>query len=317
MKKTLIYFFLLLIAIFQGYSQEVKIFNKSNSNIVDDNLLSVAVDKKGNKWIGTSKHGLVLFDGENYTNFNKDNSVIKGDYISPIFVDSKGNVWVSFSQPKDGIAKYDGSNWKVYSEEDLKTENISVISICEDKNGTLYFGGVNGIFILQNETWTTLKMPSKDIVVRAIDISKNGVIAIGHNNGLLIYENGKWQTFTEKKSELSLAVVRAVKFKENNDLLVGYGGGFGNGGFSVLSDKKWVHYNKSNSKIPDHKVRDMEFDGSNYWMATNNGVIQFNENELKPLLFRDGMFMNVILDIAIENETIWIASNFGLIRYIP
>jgi ligand-binding sensor domain-containing protein len=224
---------------------------------------------------------------------------------------------LSFSQPIDGIAKYDGTTWKVYSAKDLKADNISVISICEDNKGILYFGGSNGIYTYQNEIWTTLKMPRKDITVRTIDVNNNGTIAVGHNNGLLVFENGKWQDYIEKKSELILSTVRAVKFKENGDLIVGYGGGFGNGGFSVLSNNKWTHYNKSNSKVPDHMVRDIEFDGKNYWMATNNGVIQFNENEIKPILFREGMFTNVILDITVENGIIWIATNFGLIKYVP
>lgn len=317
MNKNLILTLFVSISILHGIGQEVKLYDKSNSKIVDNDLLSVTIDNKGNKWIGTSKFGLLMFDGEKFTSFNKDNSEIKGDYISPIFADSKGNVWVSFSQPINGIAKYDGTSWKAYTAKDLNIDNISVISICENKKGILYFGGSNGIYMYQNETWSTLKMPRKDITVRAINVNNNGTIAVGHNSGLLVFDNGKWQEYTENKSELILATVRAVKFKENGDLIVGYGGGFGNGGFSVLSNNKWTHYNKTNSKVPDHMVRDIEFDGKNYWMATNNGVIQFNENEIKPILFREGMFKNAILDIAVENGIIWFATNFGLIKYVP
>jgi ligand-binding sensor domain-containing protein len=298
--------------------QEVKIYDKSNSNIVDNDLWSVATDQKGNIWIGTSKFGLLKFDGKDFTSFNKDNSVIKGDYISPIFCDSKGNVWVVYrQQAEEAIVKYDGSTWKVYSPKDLNADKISVISICEDSKGVLYFGGSNGVYLFKDDKWTTLKIPQKNITIRAIDVEQNGTIALGHNDGLLIYKSGKWEKYSESKSELQLSVVRAVKFKENGGLFVGYGGGMGNGGFSILSNGIWIHYNKTNSKIPDHMVRDVEFDGTNYWMATNNGVIQFNDKELIPILFRDGVYKNTIMDISIENGVVWIATNFGLIKYVP
>lgn len=318
MSKRLILAIIFLTSILYSHGQEIKLYDKSNSNLVDNDLWSVAIDQSGNKWIGTSKLGLLMFDGEKYTMFNKENSVIKGDYISPIFCDSKNNIWVVFSQgDRDGIAKYDGKTWKVYSAIDLHTEKISVISICEDNKGTIYFGGSNGVYLYKNEIWSTLKIPKKNITIRTIDVDYNGSIAIGYNNGLLVYSYGKWKKYSEKKSQLKLCVIRAVKFMNNGDLIVGYGGGYGDGGFSILSNNKWTHYDKSNSNVPDHMVRDIEFDGTGYWMATNNGLIQFNEKEIKSIFFREGKYKNVIMDIAIENGVVWVATNFGLIKYLP
>ena len=82
-----------------------------------------------------------------------------------------------------------------------------------------------------------MKLPSGNYTVRAIDIDKKGNIAIGHNEGLLLYQNKKWKNYTEENSELVLSTVRAVKFIENK-IFIGYGGGLGNGGFSILENKK-------------------------------------------------------------------------------
>ena len=38
-----------------GYSQEVQLFNKENSTIPEDDLLSIAIDGQGNKWIGSAQ----------------------------------------------------------------------------------------------------------------------------------------------------------------------------------------------------------------------------------------------------------------------
>lgn len=50
------------------------------------------------------------------------------------------------------------------------------------------------------------------------------------------------------------------------------------------------------------------------WMATNNGLIIMKGEEIVPIIFREGMFKNVILDIEIDENNVWIATNFGLIK---
>ena len=306
---------LLLFTIQITFGQKAELISKENSELIDDDLESVTVDKDGNKWIGTSKFGLVKLKDGKFENLNKENSEIKGDYISPIFTDSKGNIWVSYSKPIDGIAKFDGKEWTTFLAKDLKTSEVSVISIVEDKEGNILFGGGNGVFKFDGETWNKMELPEGEFTVRTIDVASNGDIAIGHNSGLLIKKGEDWNNLTEENSELRLGTVRGVKFTKDNKLIVGYGGGFGDGGFSIIENEKWTHYNKTNSKVPDHMVRDIEI-GENgvIWMATNNGLIIMKGEEIIPVLFRDGMYKNVILDIEVEDDKVWIATNFGLIK---
>lgn len=294
--------------------QKADLIDKSNSDLIDNDLLSVAIDKDGNKWIGTSKFGLVKYENNSFKSLNKENSKINGDYISPIFTDSKGNVWVAFSNPEDGLAKFDGEKWTTYSAKDIGIKNLSVITVTEDNNGKIYFGGSGGVFVY-SDNWSILDLPKGNYTIRTIDTYKNGSIAIGHNSGLLVSKNDKWNSYNEENSELRLGTIRAVKFLDDGSLVVGYGGGFGDGGFSIVKNDKWKHYNKTNSKVPDHMVRDIEIDQNGViWMATNNGVIKMDGKKITPILFREGMYKNVILDIALENDTIWIATNFGLIK---
>lgn len=98
MKKS-IFLFLSILYFQVSFSQTVKLYSKSNSKIPENELWSIAVDKTGNKWIGTSNFGLLKYDGKIFHSFNKTNSPIKGSFISPIFVDSNGNVWINYSRP--------------------------------------------------------------------------------------------------------------------------------------------------------------------------------------------------------------------------
>ena len=315
--KFLMTIFLCSMSISLCMGQKVKIFDTSNSGLVDDDLWAVVVDLNGNKWIGTLKYGLIRFDGDTFTVFNKENSVIKGDCVTMLFVDSKGNLWAEFSRPEEGIAMYDGTIWTVFTNSDLGVEKIEVRDIRETHDGAIWFALEAQAVIYKEGTWSTVKIPYDNIL--CMDIRDDGVIAVGCDRQLLIYSNGKWKKYTEKNSQLQLDVIRGLKFRPDGALLIGYGGGFGNGGLSVLSSnfKEWNHYNKSNSRIPDHMIRDIEYDGKNYWMASNNGLVRQDDFTISAIFFREGMWANVISDIALEGKTVWLATNFGLVRYEP
>lgn len=283
-------------------------YSSENSNISENDLKSILVDKKSNnKLIGTSKSGFLKFEKI---------QEIKGEYIGPLFKDKNENIWVYSSNPEELYLIKSNSEIEKITSIILK-EIDGVIAISEDKLGNIYFGG-KGLVKYDGKNWNKVKLPNNSITIRTIDISADNVIAIGHNSGLIIGKENNWKSFDEEINRLQLSIVRAVKFLNDNKLIIGYGGGFGNGGFSVKEGEKWTHFNKSNSKISDHMVRDIEIDTNNtLWMATNNGLVKFTEKgELTSILFREGMYKNTILDISIDNDNVlWIATNFGMIKF--
>lgn len=299
-----------------AFSQEsAKLITKQNTKLPENDIYSVTVDKDGNKWFGTATAGLVKYKDDILKIYTLENSIIKGNHISPLFTDSDGTLWISASKPnglftvkKDVITEIKNK---------LIQDLDGVTSIAQNSLGHLYFGGINGVVKYDGKNWSKIKLPLSNIIVRAIDISPNNTIAIGHNDGLIIGTEKKWEIFNEEKDKLQLSVVRGLKFISNEKLIIGYGGGMGNGGFSIKDGEKWKHYNKSNSKISDHMIRDIEKDKKgNYWMASNNGLTKLASNgEIKSILFREGMYRNTILDISTENNTIWIATNFGVIEF--
>lgn len=298
--------------------QNIQIFDTTNSAISSNDLWSLAVDSTGSKWVGTAKSGLVKYNGLDFVVFDENNSEIKGNCISPAFIDTKGALWVSFWNPdklENGLAKFDGVSWTNYSSKEIKMSTISIIAIEEDIYGNIYFGGENELTKFDGTNWTKIELPKGQYTIRALAIDSKGTLAIGHNNGLLIRKNDKWKSYTESKSKLQ-SYVRSLKFNKKGDLFIGYGGN-AEGGLSILDIKgKWQHFNKNNSNMPDNMVRDIEFDKEgNVWMATNNGLVKFSHGIITPYYFRKGQYQNVLMDIAIQDNTIWIASTFGLIKF--
>lgn len=71
------------------------------------NVTSIAQDRRGLVWIGTSA-GINVFDGKNYTQFfhdKKDTTALPDDYINVMHLDRKGRMWVG---TQNGVARYEG-----------------------------------------------------------------------------------------------------------------------------------------------------------------------------------------------------------------
>ena len=287
-------------------------FNELNSELPEDDIWSLEIDKNGYKWIGTGKKGLVKMKNNDWIIFNKDNSIIKGLYISPIFCDSNNNIWLTFSEP-DALIKFDGNNWKQLTKSITKLRH-SPIKITEDNKGNLYFGGFNELVKFDKKKWSIITLPEGKFIIRAIAIDEDGTIAIGHNNGLIINKNGKWTIYQIEKDKLQ-SYVRSLKYLKKGKLFIGYGGNK-EGGFSILENNNWKHYNTSNSNLSNNMVRDIEIDkNGNLWLATNNGLNKVKPNgKITPYYFFEGQNMNVIIDIAIEKNIIWVGTNSGLIK---
>ncbi len=66
-------------------------------------VLSLAIDGSGNKWIGTWA-GLAKFNGTNWTVYNTSNSGLPDDGVLSFAIDGSGNKWIGTY--KGGLAVY-------------------------------------------------------------------------------------------------------------------------------------------------------------------------------------------------------------------
>jgi ligand-binding sensor domain-containing protein len=295
------------------YGQKADLITSENSNLPENDIWSIEVDQQGTKWFGTANSGLVSYKDGEIKIYNDSTSAFAGKFIGPIYSDKNQNLWISTSKPNQLYIFKDSKFTKVAKSNIDFIE--SVIAIAEDLNGALYFGGYNGVLKFENDVWTKVELPVKGITVRALAVNENGELAIGHNEGLIIGKEGNFISYEEKEDELQISVVRGLKYINIDELIIGYGGGFGNGGFSIKNHDNWKHFNRENSKLINHMVRDIEVDENEiYWMATNDGLSYYKDGEANNIMFREGNYKNTIMDIATDGEEIWIATNFGIIR---
>jgi len=150
----------------------------------------VLEDKNGNIWVATYGSGVFKINGEQVTQY-KDSSNVKSANLLTMLLDHKGNIWFgSFDQ---GVMRYnpdapEGTNaFTNFTRKDGLGDNW-IWSMCEDKNGVLYFGtNENGVTRYDGSSFTNLSsrqgLPS-DLVYALTCDSKNR-LWVGTDKGIL------------------------------------------------------------------------------------------------------------------------------------
>jgi len=116
---------------------ELTVYDKWNSNLPNKYISAIAIDRQGNKWIGTAG-GLAKFDGVNWTVFNTSNSNLPYNDVWAIAIDGQGNKWIGTRW--GGLAKFDGVNWTVFNTSNSNLPNDIVYSIVIDEQGNKWIG---------------------------------------------------------------------------------------------------------------------------------------------------------------------------------
>jgi ligand-binding sensor domain-containing protein len=261
-------------------------YNKLNSSLPSDRIYTIAIDKTGNKWLGTNE-GVVKFNDSTCTVYNKLNSKLPGDTISVITIDSLGNKWVGiaseyggwwYGYKYGGLAIFNDTTWTIYTDTNSSLPRSYISSIAIDNSNTIWIGTYCGIVKLKGSEWTVINkkntnLPSDSISSIVIDQFGNkwiGFTWIDNNcgicqggYGLAKYDNESWQFFNTNNSNLPSNYIYSIGVDNLSNKWIGT-----TSGLAKFDDISWKVYNKSNSDLPDDKVNSITIDSSgNKWLS--------------------------------------------------
>ncbi|MDO9372269.1 MAG: two-component regulator propeller domain-containing protein [Gammaproteobacteria bacterium] len=119
---------------------------KSNLASNPNYVMSLAIDRRDNKWFGTWGSGLSRFDGKKWKTYTTHDG-LAGNFIFALALDKKGVLWAGTN---GGVSRFDGKNWKSYTRKDGLMDDF-VYSIGVDKDNNKWFGTRTGVSKLSQD----------------------------------------------------------------------------------------------------------------------------------------------------------------------
>lgn len=133
------------LGVFDEHFQCVKLFNVT-SLFPSNTINTIYMDSQNRMWIGTGE-GLVCFPSSQSWDYKvyRSEEGLSNVHIRAITEDNHGNIWVSTNKGiscllKDKEVFYNYDHW-----DNVPMGNFMSGSVAEAKDGTLYFGSINGL----------------------------------------------------------------------------------------------------------------------------------------------------------------------------
>ncbi len=321
-------------------------------------------DHLGRLWIGTFGGGLSLFnrESETFTNFVQDqtnNLSLSREQIISIYEDTKNRVWIGTRE--NGISMFDNTI-EPASEliksikfiniiPDTNNTNNSIMTMLEDRSGTMWFGMGDGKLIKLSENGNPIdkfdfisynRPPplnsnfSLDFINE--DPSNSGLFWLtDYDNGIVIF-NAKTEKFLKKlpypnlSSKIPSQIVRSLLIDSGGEYWFGT---YGDGIYNFKPGR-----NVSDNGTIDHFILDpldplginapnitylFEDKSGLIWVGTNtNGIYTHNRNTKKFTGYYHNSFNNNSLinnsTLSVLEDTqgnVWIGTELGLDKYNP
>ncbi|WP_232065083.1 two-component regulator propeller domain-containing protein [Rhodocytophaga rosea] len=117
------------------------------------NVWSIMEDKKGNIWLGGNE-GLWRYDSRTFTHFTENS-------VNYVYEDRKGNIWTSGGS--DNGQGFLLSCYDTASLSDKKptitqiTQSLNLFRILEARDGSIWFGALDGLYRYDGTTITDFK----------------------------------------------------------------------------------------------------------------------------------------------------------------
>lgn len=279
----------------------------SRDGLSDDALLSLAEDRWGNLWVGTSGGGLnVLRDGK--FEFYTEKDGLSSGYIKAIYEDAEKTVWIGTSG--GGLNQFKGKKFAVYTKKDGLSSNY-IESLCGDSQGNLWIGTPNGLNRFKNgqvQVFTTNEGLSNHSIRSLFQDSKHNLWIGTFGGGLNRYHNGTFEYFDTEKG-LSDNFILALEEDKYGNLWIGT-----NRGLNCF-DHQFFRYFSDRDGIPRGRVLDIYCDPEGtLWIASNDeGLVRYKNGIFTPFKSTGGFTDHVICRIIEDHQqNLWLSSDGGI-----
>ncbi len=319
--KILILFYTLIIASLSAKSQNWVIYNTQNSGLPANEVLCVAQDDDGNKWIGTYWGGVAKFDNQHWTVYTDTNSAMPHYTVRAVAIDDDNNKW--FGTPA-GVAKFDGNNFTIYNTTNslLPSNFINIIRVDADNN--IWVGTNSGLAKFDGQNWQVFTSSNSDLpnnYIQSLETEKDDDddhihLWIGTYGGLAHYDENEnnWEVFNTSNAPLEDDNIYSIGITENNKIWVRT--------FSQVlryNGNNWMVYDQYTLGQPNSFCRTIPTsDENSLWIGGDEGLIMLylNNGQVDSASYfnasNSGLPNNGVTTLFVDRmENLWAGVSLG------
>ena len=277
-----------------------------------DVVLSLCTDREGNLWVGTDGGGLNRIKHQLFQNIGEKQGM-PGYAVQSAYEDEEGGIWIGYNGggiarwTTDGIQRYQGlfssHVWSVFIDDKRQVwagtinrglfqlrDGIfypitgvgaiaqTIQSIYQDAAGRLWFGGQNGLAVLEKGGWrqyTQANGLSAD-TVQAMTGDSDGNLWIGTTGGgLNRLKDGKITVF-RKADGLSSDDISCLLMDREGVLWIGTPGS----GLGRYFRDKWTWFTTQNGLASNSIGYMVEDEQGFIWIGSNVGLMRLAKSDL-------------------------------------
>jgi len=151
-----------------GQNDIWKVYNSASTNLPENKITALIIDKNNNKWIGTKK-GLLSLSDESWKVYTQENSGLPHNTINCLTADDYDRIWIG---TQEGISSFDGVEWKLYKATKKKMNHYSIYI---DENDNKWIGTEKALLVLNQDGVNEKTLTNKSNLAFEVinNISKN------------------------------------------------------------------------------------------------------------------------------------------------
>ena len=260
-------------------------------NSLSDNTVSCIAEEPDseNLWIGTNDGGLNYYNRKTgtFSCFRAGTSAnsLKSDNIKCIWTDKDGSAY---------IGTHGGGMSRLHRNGRIETYNFpysvslnnSCYSLLDGTDGTLWVGGMSGLFLFDKQTGEFSLHPLakkhsklKNVLIYTLFRDSKGRIWIGTEESLFLYAGGKLEELHLSSSAYLHGLIQAFCVQEDSHHNIWVGSSTGLYRYKEGASTAWEQYTMKDGLPNDFIYSILEDERGRLWLTTNKGLACFNREE--------------------------------------